>query len=49
MKNQIKTVLSLTVICAVISLLLSVTNQFTGPIIKEQEEKAIVWNWAGDD
>lgn len=40
MKNHIKTVVSLTVICAVISVLLGITNHFTSPIIKEQEEKA---------
>lgn len=40
MKSHIKTVLSITVICAVVALLLGVTNYFTAPIIAEQEEKA---------
>ena len=41
MKNNIKTVLSLTVICAVVSLLLALTNSITAPIIKEQESSAV--------
>ena len=41
MKNNIKTVLSLTVICAVVSLLLALTNSITAPIIKEQENSAV--------
>ncbi len=40
MKNHIKTVLSLTVICAVIATLLGVTNYFTAPVIKKQEDNA---------
>ena len=40
MKNHIKTVVSLTVICAVIAVLLGITNYYTAPIIKEQEENA---------
>ncbi len=41
MKNHIKNVLSLTIICAVISLLLAVTNSITAPIIKQQESSAV--------
>ena len=41
MKNHIKTVLSLTLICAVVSLLLAVTNSITAPIIKEQENASV--------
>ncbi len=41
MKNHIKNVLSLTLICAVVSLLLAVTNSITAPIIKEQENSAV--------
>ncbi len=40
MKNQIKSIISLTVICAVVALLLSVTNSITAPKIKEQEDAA---------
>lgn len=40
MKNHINTVVSLTVICAVIAILLGITNYFTAPVIKEQEENA---------
>ncbi len=37
MKKHLKTVLSLTVICAVVSILLGITNHFTAPKIAEQE------------
>lgn len=39
MMKHIKTVLSLTVICAVVSVLLAVTNYITAPIIRENENK----------
>ncbi len=41
MKNNIKNVLSLTVICAVVALFLAVTNSITAPVIKEQENAAV--------
>ena len=41
MKNHIKNVLSLTIICAVMALLLALTNSITAPIIKEQENAAV--------
>lgn len=41
MKNHIKNVVSLTVICAVISLLLALTNHITAPVIKKQEADAV--------
>lgn len=41
MKAHIKNILSLTIICAVVSLLLAVTNSITAPIIKEQENSAV--------
>ncbi len=41
MKKHIKNVLSLTLICAVVALLLAVTNSITAPIIKEQESAAV--------
>lgn len=41
MKNHIKNVLSLTIICAVVALLLALTNSITAPIIKEQENAAV--------
>jgi len=37
MKKHLKTVISLTVICAVIAVLLGITNYVTEPIIKKQE------------
>lgn len=37
MKKHLKTVLSLTIICAVISILLGITNHITAPIIAKQE------------
>ncbi|MBR4973086.1 MAG: hypothetical protein IKY45_01325, partial [Clostridia bacterium] len=40
MSNYIKSIVSLTVICAVISVLLGITNYYTAPIIKEQDEAA---------
>ncbi len=40
MQKYIKSVVSLTVICAVIAVLLGITNYFTAPIIKKQEESA---------
>lgn len=40
MKKHLKTVLSLTVICAVIAVLLALTNSITAPIIKNQEDSA---------
>lgn len=40
MKKYLKTVLSLTIICAVVALLLSVTNQITAPLIQKQEDLA---------
>ena len=41
MKNHIKNVLSLTIICAVVALLLALTNSITAPIIKEHENSAV--------
>ncbi|MBQ6848411.1 MAG: FMN-binding protein [Clostridia bacterium] len=41
MKNHIKNVLSLALICAVVALLLAITNSIAAPIIKEQEEAAV--------
>lgn len=41
MKQNIKSVLSLTVICSVMAVLLAVTNAITAPIIKEQENAAV--------
>lgn len=41
MKNNLKSVIALTVICIVTSILLAVTNQLTAPIIKEQESAAV--------
>lgn len=41
MKNHIKNVLSLTIICAVVSLLLALTNSITAPIIEQQENAAV--------
>ena len=41
MKKHIKSVISLTAICAVVSLLLAVTNYVTEPIIKKQESDAV--------
>ena len=40
MKQHLKTIISLTAICAVISILLAITNHFTAPIIKNQENAA---------
>ena len=41
MKNQLKSVLSLTVICAVVAVLLALTNSVTAPKIAEQENAAV--------
>ncbi len=41
MKNQIKSVISLTLICSVIAVLLAVTNAITAPKIKEQEAATV--------
>ena len=41
MNNHIKTVISLTAICAVVSILLALTNAITAPVIKEQENAAV--------
>ena len=40
MKNNVKPVLVLTVICLVISLLLGVVNYFTAPVIADNDQKA---------
>ena len=40
MKNYIKTVVSLSVICALVAILLAVGNSITAPIIAENEKKA---------
>ena len=41
MKQNIKSVLSLTIICSVMAVLLAVTNWVTAPIIKEHENAAV--------
>ncbi len=41
MKQNIKSILSLTIICSVMALLLAVTNAITAPIIEEQEKAAV--------
>lgn len=41
MKKQLKSVISLTTICAVVSLLMALTNFITAPIIEEQEKNAV--------
>ena len=40
MKKHLKTISSLSIICAVVAILLAVTNHITAPIIKEQENEA---------
>lgn len=40
MKNQIKSVVILVCICLVVTILMAVTNQFTAPIIKENQNAA---------
>ncbi|MBE6549595.1 MAG: FMN-binding protein [Ruminococcaceae bacterium] len=40
MKNQIKSVVVLVCICLVVTILMAVTNQFTAPIIKENQNAA---------
>ncbi|MBQ2676787.1 MAG: FMN-binding protein [Clostridia bacterium] len=40
MKKHIKSVISLTAICAVVSILMAVVNSVTAPIIKKQEDAA---------
>lgn len=40
MKQHLKTVFSLTVICAVVSVLLALTNDITAPIIEKQQNEA---------
>lgn len=40
MKQHLKSVLSLTIICAVVAVLLGAVNGITAPIIEEQQEKA---------
>jgi len=39
MKNHIKTILTLTIICLVVSVLLAAVNFVTDPVIKEYEKK----------
>lgn len=41
MKKHIKSVISLTVICAAVAVLLSITNGITAPIIEKQESDAV--------
>ncbi len=41
MIKHIKSIVSLTLICAVVSVLLALTNNLTSPIIKEQENAAV--------
>ncbi len=41
MKKHIKSVISLTVICAVVAILLGITNDITSPIIEKQESDAV--------
>ena len=41
MIKNLKSVISLTLICAVVSVLLAFTNDLTAPIIKEQESAAV--------
>ncbi len=41
MIKNLKSVIALTVICAVVSVLLALTNRLTAPIIKEQESAAV--------
>ena len=41
MKKQLKSVISLTTICAVVALLMALTNFITAPIIEEQEKNAV--------
>lgn len=41
MKNHIKTIFSLTLICAVVAVMLAVTNSITAPIIKKQETASV--------
>ena len=41
MKKQLKSVISLTAICAVVAILLALTNSVTAPIIEEQEKNAV--------
>lgn len=41
MKKHIKSVISLTAICAVVALLLGITNFITAPIIKKQEDQKV--------
>jgi len=40
MKNQVKSTLVLVCICAVMAVLLAVTNSITAPIIKENQDAA---------
>lgn len=40
MKKHLKSIISLTSICAVVAILMSITNYITAPIITEQENKA---------
>ena len=40
MKNHLKSIISLTSICAAVAILMSITNYITAPIIAEQENKA---------
>ena len=41
MKKHIKSVISLTIICAVVAILLGITNDITAPIIEKQESDAV--------
>ena len=39
MKKSVKSILVLVCICAIVSVLLALTNYITAPLIKENEEK----------
>ena len=41
MRNQIKTVVALVAICAVVAVMMALTNYITAPLIKENEEQAV--------
>lgn len=41
MKKHLKSVISLTVICAVVAILLGITNDITAPLIEKQESAAV--------
>lgn len=46
MKKHIKSVISLTVICAAVAILLGITNDITAPIIEKQESDAVAQSLA---